>query len=422
MRVPGPCSQKSKLSGAALPDKKQFLLWRSWEPLYEFPATFSAVEAQAIGGTCSQMLWHARALVDSGHDVQVLGATLRDVVEEGVDFVGAGSRLEQEAAIGSGRVREPFAVLLEGGSAAAPFFRERFPETAIVQIGQNIDRWGRKKILALERYVDVYALVSPGQLALYSVREPALRHKMAMVRNAVPWQRFHSRVPEVPSVDTVAWIGAWSKKGLRDWGVAMERILREHSGWRWDLYGPKYGKGEAKLPPEVFHGLDLPPDRIVVRSLPMPRMLDAVAGARIVGVSLGNESGPSSALDGHALGKPVVSGNDMVYAYANPVSAGLRASNATEIYEAVTALICGEDLCRRLGEAGRQLARSEYSEEAQQADLVRLIQQIESSKVAGPVAATDGTSEWQEFLGDLAAIVQRKVLRVRARFAQATDN
>lgn len=395
-------------------ERRQFALWRAWEPLYDFPAVFSVIDKEPIGGTCSQLLWHARHLVEAGHRVQVLGVSPHDILEEGVEFVGAKDRAAQEAAVRSGKVREPFAVLLEGGFAGAPFFREQFPGAAIVQIGQNIDRWGRRRVFDLDRFIDVYALVSPGQLALYSVREPRLRHKLVMVRNAVPWRRLHSKIQAVGEEDRLAWVGAWTKKGLREWGLAMQRILGEYPQWRWELFGPKYGRTAADIPTDVFAGVNLPRDRVSTSSLPMPRLLSALAAAKIVGVSLGNESGPSSALDAHAMGKPVVSGNDVIYSYVNPTSTGLRASDAGEIYSAVKTLVESAPLRARLGAAGRDFVRRQFSEVSQQADLENLIDHIEATRAVGAPASCRGTSERQEAWGDIAAILRRKASRVMA--------
>src|ERR1051326_171132 len=93
--------------GGADPVPLKILLWRNWVPAYDYPATFSSLAEHSVGGTCSQMLWHARCLVQMGHQVHILGATQEDVVEEGVDFIGASCREEQERLVRSGRVQRP---------------------------------------------------------------------------------------------------------------------------------------------------------------------------------------------------------------------------------------------------------------------------------------------------------------------------
>jgi hypothetical protein len=238
---------------------------------------------------------------------------------------------------------------------------------------------------------------------------------MTLLRNAIPWAEMHSRIIPMIETDTVAWVGGWTKKGLRDWGAAMERILSEFPTWRWELFGPSYGRASAAIADDVFYDLRLPPERVQIRNLAMAEMLRRLTTARIVGVSLGNECGPSSVLDGHAMGKPVVSGNDVVYSFANPCHTGLRASNSEEIYRAVRTLIESKVLRQQMGTAGRELVLREYTEKSQGHDLEQMIQQIEMLALAGPSAVALGTSAWKETVDDVGAMLQRKLRKRRAR-------
>ena len=73
-------------------DRMPILLWRTWTPLFDFPAVYSSLSLHSMGGTDSQLLWHARNLVEMGHSVQVLGATGEDIVEHGVEFVARAAK------------------------------------------------------------------------------------------------------------------------------------------------------------------------------------------------------------------------------------------------------------------------------------------------------------------------------------------
>ena len=164
------------------------LLWRNWEPLYAYPAVFSSLKSHSVGGTCSQLLWHARNLKQMGHHVQVLGTTQRDIVEEDIEFIGAVDASAQKQAIISGRVQAPDVIFLEGAFAAAEFFRTTYPKAKIIHVGQNIDQINYKQAFRVEKFLDLYGFVGLGKFADYCHRFPHLRHKFMLLRNIVPWQ------------------------------------------------------------------------------------------------------------------------------------------------------------------------------------------------------------------------------------------
>lgn len=385
------------------------LLWRQWCPQYDYPAAFSALEAQSIGGTCAQLLWHAEALVALRHRVQVLGATHADVTEHEVDFVGAANRSAQEDAISSGRVRTPDVIMLEGAFAAAQMLRGRFPGAKIVHVGQNIDRYGTRAALKVKPFVDLYALVSPGHLALNCVRFPQIRHKFALLRNIVPWERFHGGIEPQPVEDRIVWVGAWGKKGLRQWAETMETVLADFPSYRWSLFGPSHGaQATGGMPAHLLKGLDLPSDRVEIRSLPLRPLLEEMGRARIVLVSLGNETACISALDAHAMGRPVVSGNDMIFKYVNPEGTGIRVTTARERYDAIRVLIQDAELGDELGVAGKQLIRSDYTEANQRADLARILSYLEIRDRLGAASANPPPDRFIENLSYFEDRVRRK--------------
>jgi glycosyltransferase involved in cell wall biosynthesis len=354
-------------------NKSALLLWRNWEPIYDFPAVFSCLDTQSIGGTCSQLLWHAENLAQLGHGVQVLGMTRKDVREEGVEFIGASSQQDQEERIAAGRISDPDIVFLEGAATGAAWFRTRFPKARIVHVGHNIDRYHYKEMFSHSKHIDVYAFVSSGHLADYCVRFPSLRHKFMLIRNIVPWSRMYKSVAAKPIENRIAWVGSWGKKGLRQWAVTMEGILRKYPDYKWTLYGPSQGKGSNEMLPHVLAGLDFGKNNIELRSVAIPQLIEEISSARIVLVSLGNETGCISALDAHAMGRPVLSGNDIIFKFANPEGTGLRCTTASERHDSLVHLIERPELCDAMGKMGRELIVSDYTEDNQKRDLQNLV-------------------------------------------------
>jgi glycosyltransferase involved in cell wall biosynthesis len=391
------------------------LLWRSWAPAFVDGLRYSSLKTVGVGGTELQLLWHAQHLTEMGCDVQVLGTTPEDIFEEGVDFIGAKSRLDQERLVQWGRIVPPDIIFLEGAFHAAQWFRSIFPRAFIVHVGQNIDVNADVRAFGVARHVDAFAFVGIGHFADYCGRFPALRHKFLLLRNAVAWNRFHQHVPPQKVTDQVAWVGSWDKKGLRTWFCVMEKIMADFPQVSWALCGPAYKSGANHFPAHLRHGLTLPNARIRVQSLPLPDMLVQVARSRIVLVSLGNECGPGSILDAHAMGRPVVSGNDMVYKFSNPDGTGFRVSNAREAQQAVSCLLHDPTLCDQLGKAGRAFVLQEYSDRNQRHDLQAILGLAAINGRMQRAGVLIGTSKWQERLADIRDKVGRKWRQARAK-------
>ena len=393
--------------------KLSILLWRKWAPLFDFPAVYSSLPLHSMGGTDSQLLWHARNLVEMGHHVQVLGTTAEDIVECGVEFVGSCGREEQNRLIAEGRVQPPGVIFLEGAFEAAQDLRAFFPSAFIVHVGQNIDRLADRAAFELEQYIDVYALVGPGQLADYCVRFPQLRHKFHLLRNVVPWFWLHRTIPESPVTESIAWVGSWGKMGLRLWAEVMERVLSEWPTYSWTLFGPSYSRTSSGLPAHLLHGLDLPRDRVFVENVPMPQLVEELSSARVVLVRLGGECGPISVLDAHAAGRPVLSGNDMVYKYSNPGTTGMRVTTADEAYRALVHLLGDSRLCDQLGARGREFILSEFTEQNQRQDLGRILDLLEVADLPGSLTFK-ALSRRREAQGELKDRLHRKWRQFRA--------
>jgi glycosyltransferase involved in cell wall biosynthesis len=304
-------------------------------------------------------------------------------------------------------------VLLEGAYHAAEWLRATFPSAKIVHVGQNIDRHAAGPALNQAAHVDRFAFVSLGHYADYCVRRPELRHKFALVRNAISWERYHSRVSPAPIGDKVVWVGSWQKKGLRTWFEVMAKTLQHRQNTVWTLCGPQYSSDEAPLPRHLFAGLTLPWDRIRVVSLPLRKLLSEIASARVILASLGDETAGISTLDAHAMGRPVITGNDVVYKFVNPDGTGVRVSRRNEAYDAITFLMENPDVGDRMGAAGRAFVRGEYSELNQRQDLKVLFDVLLANPHPEGVPHYPAPSVRAEWCGNIWETARRRWCRLK---------
>jgi len=336
--------------------------------------------------------------------------------EENVFFVGAKDHDEQANAIRAGRVFIPNVVFMEGAFHGAPFFRSVFPRAKIVHVGQNIDRQGlaqRPNPFTFYREIDLYAFVGAGQYAEYCVKIPRLRHKFVYLPNVVPWESIHSKVRRAEVEDVVAWIGAWSKLGLRAWVQSMEKVLSERPTYRWELYGPSYGIGAPGFPVDIFYGSAIPADRVSIHSEPIDRLLERIARARVVLVSLGGETGAISALDGHAMGRPVLSGNDLAYKYANPEGTGIRTTTGYQRCRALSYLLDNPEICDSLGLLGRAMVLRDYIEVNQRQALEAILIALPLLAELGDIAHNRPRSALVKDLLNFLEKVRRRAVEIR---------
>jgi glycosyltransferase involved in cell wall biosynthesis len=336
------------------------------------------------------------------------------VEEHGVAFVGSSCREDQERLVAEGKLGRPDAIFLEGAFDAAPHFRAWFPGARIVHVGQNVDRLADRAAFELEQYIDLYALVGPGQLADYCVRFPHLRHKFHLLRNVVPWPWLCETLPRRTVVDSIAWVGSWGKQGLRLWAEVMERVLNEWPTYSWTLYGPSYGSSSDGFPDHLFYGLDLPEERVFVLSVPMSHLCEELSSARVVLVSLGGECGPVSVLDAHMAGRPVLSGNDMVYKFSNPSSTGIRVGTVAEAYQALVHLLRNPQICDQLGAKGQKFVLSAFTEKHQRKDLERILDLLTITSSAGSLVFK-ARSRRREALSVFEERLRRKLRKFWAR-------
>jgi hypothetical protein len=348
-----------------------------------------------------------------GHRVQVLGMASADATEEGVQFLGASGRPEQEKLLSSGAVARPDLIFMEGSFDGAPAFKTMFPGVKTVHIGQNIDRYGAARAFNYSEWIDLYAMVGIGQLANYSVRYPRLRHKFGLIRNIVPLNSIYRDLTPLTELNKIVWVGNWHKKGLRQWAETMEKVIRTHTSVRWVLCVPKHCATDQVLPHYIFAGLQIPPEKVTIVHLPLALLAREIGSAQVVLVSLGNECGPISILDAHAMGRPVLSGNDMVYKFANPEGTGIRVTTTTERLNALFTLLERPSLCDALGSLGKDFVMAHHCEERQRDDIVRVIQYLRIHDELGKLNAHRAPSETESRLAEYADKFKRKTLLAR---------
>ena len=167
--------------------------------------------------------------------------------------------------------------------------------------------------------------------------------------------------PETPE-NLILWIGQLEKYGLRHWAITMERILREYPAYRWVILGWSWGKKDRSTTAWAFHGLQLPHDRIEIARVSINEVAHTASRARAVLVSMGLDAACGAALEAHAMGRPVLSGDGMVFKYANPDGTGLRVRSGEHRYRALKLLIDDPDLGDRLGRASKAHVLANYTE------------------------------------------------------------
>jgi glycosyltransferase involved in cell wall biosynthesis len=193
----------------------------------------------------------------------------------------------------------------------------------------------------------------------------------------------------------------------------MERVLKEWPTYSWTLYGPSYGSAPESFPDHLFYGLDLPEERIFVKNVPMSQLVEELSSARVVLVSLGGECGPISALDAHLAGRPVLSGNDVVYRYSNPDATGIRVVTVDEAYQALVYLLRNPQLCDRLGTNGHQFVLSEFTEKEQRKDLRSILELLDATE-PDEYPTFRAHARWREALGIFQERLRRKLRQFRA--------
>jgi hypothetical protein len=145
-----------------------------------------------------------------------------------------------------------------------------------------------------------------------------------------------------------------------------------------------------------------------VLSLPLRELLGEIASARAVIASLGDETAGISTLDAHAMGRPVITGNDVVYKFVNPDGTGLRVSGRNDAYDALAFLMENPGAGDQLGRAGQDFVRREYSEVNQKQDLQSLIEVLTGRDQGGDVPSYPAATKWSEWSGNIAETARRR--------------
>lgn len=384
------------------------LLFRAWTPS-PVTAAFSDLSRRGVGGTELQLLLHARGLRDLGHEVVIVGVTKETRIEEDILFEGSLSPETSRRAIANRHLDARLA-LLSATDELQPL-RSLLPNAVLAQVCQNGPALKHRDL------IDLYAFVGEGQLAKYGARYRRLRHRFLLLPNVVPWETYYRHVLPQEPAHQVLWLGGFTKPGLRRWGRAMASLMRDDRQLMWVLCGPSYVPTTGGELPDALAGIPLPSERVIAKNLPLPALGEEIARSAVVVASLAGEDGPVSYLDGHALGVPVLSANDIVGAHANPSGTGFRCLTAHDCEEGLRYLMANPDRRHELGSVGREFVIARHTERQQLAALRVLVQMVKlmDDSAARPLLARVARSDrrypmsyWWERLEIKVAVPQSR--------------
>jgi glycosyltransferase involved in cell wall biosynthesis len=337
---------------------------RGWEVLPYF-ATFLTIREKGVGGTELQLLLHARALRDLGHNVTVVGVTMYDTVEEEILFQGSkGKQNLLEVLKENHRDTD---VVFTNVAVGLSDLMAVLPKAKIVQVCQN------GPCFDADKYIDLYAFVGHGQFCYYAVKFKKYRQKFMMLPNVPPWHTLYSGIEDVTKKDQIIWVGSFSKQGLRRWAKAMKTIMTRYKTLKWVLCGPSYDTEHGSRLLDAFLGIDLPIDRLTFKNLTLPELALEIKRSKIMLASLGGEDGPVSYLEGHAVGVPVLCGDDIIGKHNNPEGLGLRCTTTSECEEAIEFLLANPEVCQAMGVMGRKWIIENMTEKQQKGYIEQLL-------------------------------------------------
>jgi len=350
----------------------RILILRAWG-IVPRGATFSDLQTTGVGGTELQLLLHARALKQMGHEVSVIGVTSSNVFEEGVEFKGSASKSEAVEHLATS-CRDADVVLFNVVDDVATL-RALLPKAILVEVCQNGPHFHN------DRFIDIYAMVGTGQFAHYSTTSRRFRHKFALLASVPPWNSIYSKLTPVAEEEQIVWVGSPNKQGFRRWAKAMREVLLRWQGGKWTLCMPSYDLPSNPRAHSSLAGIDLPWDRVNFKNLPTFELAREIARSKMLLASLGGEDGPVSYLDGHAAGVPVLCGDDVYGQFYNPGGLGIRCVTVEECREGVQFLLDRPEIRRQMGRMGRMWISENFTENHQRSQLQHLMNYSELLRV-----------------------------------------
>ncbi len=108
-----------------------------------------------------------------------------------------------------------------------------------------------------------------------------------------------------------------------------------------------------------------------------------------------------------------MSGNDMVYFYANPAGTGLRVTGQREAEAAVLHLLEHPDAANKMGRMGREFVLQEYHENHQRRDLAKLLEFLsldETSRRLSQQVAPSRMEIWCRAIAETGARRYRRLV------------
>jgi len=314
------------------------------------------------------MLRHANYLVELENEVTIIGVSNVDEYENGVFFKGCATKSDVQEYL---KLKfDQFDIIFINIKEDLNILKFYMPHSRIIEVCQNGPHFNNDK------FIDIYAFVGYGQFAFYSVKYKRYRNKFMMLPNVSVLDHYGDEINGIEETEQIIWVGGLNKQGLRRWGNAMSKILEIYPDLIWKLCIPSYDLPKNKELPIIFSGLNLPQDRLIIQNLNSQELAKEIKKSKILLTSLGGEDGPSAYLDGHALGIPVLSADDIIGKFSNPEGTGIRCTSKKDCYNAINYLLQNKDVRIQLGKNGKKWYENNYPINLQNHLLEQIIQYL----------------------------------------------
>jgi len=199
-----------------------------------------------------------------------------------------------------------------------------------------------------------------------------------------PFESVYSKIPNAEKSEQITWVGSINKQGLRRWALAMQDIMEKYKNIQWLLCVPSYDRPSESDLPFILRKLKLQADRIRLKNLSLEELAVEIKKSKILLCSLGGEDGPVSYLDGHALGVPVLCGDDIYGKYYNPEGTGLRCTNVKECFAAIDYILGKPEIAYEMGINGVKWIEENLTEKHQEnylRQIISFLQMIKSNNL-----------------------------------------
>lgn len=350
----------------------RILYYRLNRDLFSQSLNYNTLKNHGLGGSEFHAFSHTWALKRLGHEVYLFGISNVDSRQDGVYFLNSDVDLID-------RFPDPtYFDVIFFIYCKEIFFLSNYYKAKFVEVCQNGPHFEHKK-------TNIFAFVGDGVHAFYAVKKRSLRHKFFLLPNYSSYNSpfFSDVISEISTLKLVKekriiWVGSIAKQGFVKCIEASVQFLNEHRDWSLTICVPGYDVKELEsnyvLKEFVGNSINR---RIEIGSFNPRELAIRFSTSSIALCSLGGEDGPSSYLDAHFFGLPLISGGDIISFFWNPIGLGLNASTKNEVYNRLTMLANDENLRNTLGNRAKQNVEKLSSYTKQEEQLVYLLSILE---------------------------------------------